>query len=69
MSDEGKRCPFCGGEPIPSKALRDGYENYQDDPDAWARFIVCRSCGAQGGWCKSSEAGAWRLWNMRVTRM
>jgi hypothetical protein len=60
-------CPFCGGEPIPGNVLRDGYWIYRNDPDAFAYFIRCRSCAAQGGWSKSGEAGARRLWNMRVT--
>lgn len=58
-------CPFCGGEGIPRKGLRDGYDNYQDDPDAWAHYIICRSCAGQGGWAKSAS-GARRWWNMRV---
>lgn len=58
-------CPFCGGEPIPGKTLRDGYEVERADPDAWAYSIRCRACGAEGGWAKS-DSGARRLWNMRV---
>jgi hypothetical protein len=58
-------CPFCGGAPIEDRALRDGYANYPSDPDAYAYFIICRSCAAQGGWAKSASGGR-RRWNMRV---
>ncbi len=57
-------CPFCSGEGVPDKTLRDGYQNCQDDPAAYAHFIICRSCAAQGGWAKN-PAGAIRWWNMR----
>ena len=60
-------CPFCGGDPIRHRDLRDGYENFKDDPDAWAHYVVCRSCASQGGWAKS-VTGAARWWNMRVPR-
>jgi hypothetical protein len=57
-------CPFCGGQPIPEKALRDGYADCQDDPDAYAYTVRCRSCAAEGGWAKSATSAA-RWWNMR----
>ena len=58
-------CPFCGGDPIRRKVLRDGYENWKEDQDAWAHYVVCRSCASQGGWAKS-VSGAARWWNMRM---
>lgn len=58
-------CPFCGGEPYFEKALRDGYESYQDDQDAWAHWVTCTSCAATGPWVKS-QRGAARWWNMRT---
>lgn len=58
-----KACPFCGGEPLPNKTLRDGCKD--GEPDAYAHYVVCRSCAATGGWAKS-EAGAVRCWNMRT---
>ncbi len=62
--DELKLCPFCGGKGRHNKGNRDGYEDWQDDPDAYAHWIVCRSCAATGGWSKS-ETGAVRMWNLR----
>lgn len=58
-------CPFCGGEGIPQSVLRDGYEQWPDDPDARAHTICCRQCACEGGWAKSAS-GALRRWNMRV---
>jgi len=59
------RCPFCGGNPHLTSVLRDGYADYQDDPDARAYFYVCHSCAAEGGWGKS-KGTALRCWNMRL---
>jgi len=59
-----KSCRFCGGEGILDKVLRAGYQDCQDDPDAFAHFVRCRSCAADGGWGKS-VGRAIRLWNMR----
>ena len=59
----GAPCPFCGGDPMPDRELRRGHD--RTDRDAWAYFLRCVSCAAQGGWAKS-ESGAIRLWNMRV---
>jgi len=59
-----KECPFCEGTPKKDKLLREGYEGQENDQDAWAYFIICKSCSAQGGWSKC-EAGSIRLWNMR----
>jgi len=61
-----EKCPHCGGEPTVDKALRDGYRGMEDDPDAWAFFVICKSCAGQGGWVKN-ESGAIRMWNMRMT--
>lgn len=60
-------CPFCGGEGLPQKELREGYENCKGDEDAYAYSIRCRSCAATGGWSKSSPSGAERWWNMRAS--
>jgi Lar family restriction alleviation protein len=60
-----KPCPHCGGQVKLEKALRVGYENCQDDPDAWAYYVVCVCCAAQGPWRKC-EAGAVREWNERI---
>lgn len=57
-------CPFCGGEGVPDKTLRDGYENDQADQDAFAYFVRCVSCAAQGPWRKNQH-GAKREWNSR----
>lgn len=61
-------CPFCGGWAYIDKVLRDGCKDGQ--PDAWAFFAMCNSCGAQGGWCKSTDPRseamtAVRQWNWR----
>lgn len=67
MENELLRCPFCDGEGLPRKALRDGYAgDWENDPDAYAYFIICRACACQGGWAKS-EGSAIKLWNLRVT--
>lgn len=58
-------CPFCGGAGVPAKVLRDGYEGFPEDPDAYAHFIHCVSCAAQGGWRKN-PAGAVTEWNRRT---
>ena len=65
MSDKPKECPFCGGEPHLEKLLRDGYENFTDDPDAWAYFLACNSCACTGPWAKN-PFGAFRQWNSRT---
>ncbi len=57
-------CPFCAGKGYCSNKIRDGYENYQDDPDAYAHWVICNSCAATGGWSKS-KSGAARMWNLR----
>jgi len=59
-----KKCPFCGGDTNIDKILRDGYEKYPDDPDAFAYVVRCISCAAEGGWAKT-EGNAIRNWNMR----
>jgi hypothetical protein len=60
-------CPFCGGDPLPrpERVLRDGHEADEEDPDAFAYFIRCRCCAAEGGWAKT-EFGARRQWNTRA---
>ena len=59
-------CPFCGGNaPYLQSALRDGYEDCPDDPDARSFIYVCHSCACQGGWAKSAS-NALRCWNMRT---
>jgi len=58
-------CPFCGGDWVLDKSLRNGYKEHVTDPDAFAYFVRCVSCAAQGGWAKS-ESGAFRLWNRRL---
>lgn len=64
---EGLRaCPFCGGNGYGFKVLRDGYQNYQEDQDAYAYAVRCRSCAAEGGWKKTRE-GARNMWNMRTS--
>ena len=60
-----KNCPFCYGKPCRKRAIRNGYENRRDDPEAYAYFIRCISCAATGGWAKN-QAGAIRCWNMRT---
>lgn len=59
-----KPCPFCGGEGQLHKELRSGYSMFRDDPDAWAYYVVCKSCAAQGGWAKNKYGGE-RLWEIR----
>lgn len=34
------------------------------EPDAWAHFVICRSCAAQGPWFKT-PGNATRMWNTR----
>lgn len=60
-------CPFCDGVGDIQKGLRDGYQDYQDDPDAYAYWVTCRGCACTGPWAKS-EASARRLWNMRMVK-
>lgn len=62
---EPKLCPFCGGSGYPVKRLRDGCK--PEDDEAYCHFIACRSCAAEGPWCKSGESGAWKGWNRRVS--
>jgi Lar family restriction alleviation protein len=60
-------CPFCGhAESHIRKLLRDGYEKFKDDPDAYAYTVACHGCAAEGGWAKS-ETGARRCWNQRAS--
>lgn len=66
MSEQLLPCPFCGSDRVtPDKVLRDGYRIFADDPDAYAHFVRCLTCAAQGGW-KKSESGAAMMWNMRL---
>lgn len=59
-------CPFCGGKlPILDRKMREGYDSWPDDPDAYAYSYRCRACAATGGWGKS-EGSALRLWNLRT---
>jgi Lar family restriction alleviation protein len=58
-----KPCPFCAGQGMLAKSLRDGCQD--GEPDAWAHFVRCRSCGAQGPWFKSA-GNAERYWNQRA---
>ncbi len=58
-------CPFCNGKARLEKTLRDGYDLWKDDPDAYAYFCICNSCAAQGGWGKSEGSGI-KSWNMRT---
>ena len=58
-------CPFCGGQGVPYRVLRDGYADAKGDPDAYAYFVRCRACAAEGPWSKVA-AGAERMWNTRV---
>ncbi len=58
-------CPFCGGHPKVDKVLRDGYDDCQDDQDAFAYFVMCHACACQGGWAKT-QGNAKRNWNMRT---
>lgn len=62
------RCPFCGGDPVEDRELRDGYKDGEDD--AYAYSVRCRTCAGVGGWGKSA-ASARRWWNGRMgpTRM
>ena len=59
-------CPFCGGKPLttPDRMLREGYEKWPDDPDAYAYSVRCNSCAAEGPWQKSAS-GAVTWWNLR----
>ena len=59
----GTDCPFCGGHATMRRVLRDGCKD--GEPDAWAYYVVCRSCAAQGGGGKSKES-ALRCWSQRV---
>lgn len=49
-----KKCPFCDG---------DGRKEFDKENDVW--YIHCRSCGADGGWCRTKD-GAINHWNRRV---
>lgn len=65
MSDKPKECPFCGGTPRLEKLLRDGYEDFSDDQDAWAYFLCCDTCACTGPWAKNPFC-AFRMWNTRT---
>ena len=62
LAEEILPCPFCGGNSIVDRTLRDGC--IDGEPDAWAYFVRCFSCACQGPWTKNSS-GAQRLWNNR----
>ena len=51
-------CPFCGGQPYVD-SVPHGTET--------ASFGVCRSCAAEGPWCKSGHAAAGEMWNRRAS--
>jgi Lar family restriction alleviation protein len=57
-----KPCPFCGGKGVIDSKLQDGCKPSM--PEAYAYFVVCKSCAATGGWAKT-EGNAVRFWNMR----
>ena len=56
-------CPFDGGKGELFRVLRDGCQ--PGEPDAWAYFVRCVSCAAEGPWQKNLPYGAVRQWNMR----
>ena len=56
-------CPFCGGDGIPDRELREGCS--VGEPDAFAHFVRCKCCACEGPWAKS-EGNAVRQWNTRV---
>lgn len=58
-------CPFCGGRGVVGCTLRDGYQNFRDDPDAFAYWVECVSCACHGPWEKSVSA-ALRRWRTRT---
>ena len=64
MSDNLRPCPFCEGEALRDKILRDGCK--YGEPDDWAYFNRCRSCAAEGPWAKT-PGNADRMWNARPT--
>lgn len=56
-------CPFCGGVGEMYRERR--FPTLPDDYDgAWAYWVACRSCAAQGGWGKSMGTALDR-WNWR----
>ena|SRR5579859_3361189 len=58
-----KPCPFCTQTRVRvDRLLRDGCKD--GEPDAYAYYVFCPSCGCQGPWVKN-PSGAERLWNMR----
>lgn len=60
MEDEYKSCPFCGGEGIMVRKLRDGYNPIE--AGAYLYRIRCRYCEFKGNWRKS-EIEAEIDWN------
>jgi len=64
---ELRPCPFCGGDAYLVRKLNAGCEEWKDDPDAevWRYWAVCRTCAAEGPWCKSGALGAAQGWNRR----
>lgn len=59
-------CPFCGHHRVGvERVLRDGYQNWQDDPDAYAYYVTCAGCACEGPWAKSRN-GAVENWNRRA---
>ena len=64
ITGEGLPCPFCGWDGHIESVLRDGYDQWPDDPDARAYWVSCRCCACHGPWMKSPTA-AITFWNMR----
>lgn len=56
-------CPFCGGEGVRDRKLRDGYRD--GEPEAWAYFVRCRCCACEGPWYKT-VGNADKAWNKRI---
>ncbi|MBD5641852.1 MAG: restriction alleviation protein, Lar family [Desulfovibrio sp.] len=57
MSQEKKRCPFCGNKHLYVIGIN-------DDMDCEQEKILCADCGATGPFADSPEE-AWEKWNKR----
>ena len=62
MTDELKKCPFCGG-----KAMLLKWDEYMATDNVFQSFAVrCRECGAFIDSWKKTEEEAARAWNRRT---
>lgn len=62
MSEQLKRCPFCGGDAV---LVKGGYGLFNPVPHDFA--VKCTDCGASTMRFSASEKGAIEAWNRRAS--